>query len=410
MLVKYELLKLLRRKSTLLILVVSLLATVFFFGLPVLQFQTYRQESMLQGLEGIAFEKEQATAFTLPLTEDYIAATVREYQQLLENPDNAGYDGKDKFLVGDAYWNFAAPREKLLRMLAGNYDAPWESTGYNRLLPDLDVTNGADFYRAREDKIETLINDPARALSDEQKEYWRGRNKGVETPLQYGYSEGWSILLSSFELLLFSLLAICTVLAPVFSAEYQAGTDAVMLSSKYGKTKLITAKILSSYFFGLLAFSLHVAAALGILLFAFGTDGWNLPVQIINTVIPYPLTFLQATLMNLAVLYLVAMGLIGLTLLLSAGMKSPYLVLTVLVPLLFLPLFLAPDGTTGAYSLTLFLLPYRSAVPELNKYISYQLGGLVLDVHTMRAILYAALTAITLPLARKSFQRHQVSA
>ena len=100
---------------------------------------------------------------------------------------------------------------------------------------------------------------------------------------------------------------------------------------------------------------------------------------------------------------------IGLTLLLSAKMKSPYLVLVILVPVLFIPLFLSPNGTTGAYNLTLFLLPYRSVMPEIGKYVSYQIGGLVLDALSMRAILYAILTAVMLPLARLGFKKHQVA-
>lgn len=207
---------------------------------------------------------------------------------------------------------------------------------------------------------------------------------------------------------MFALLAVCIVIAPIFSGEYQAGTDAVILSAKYGKTKLTTAKIIASYLFGVLAFTLHVLVAFGLPLAAFGFDGWDLPMQIANTTIPYPFTFLQAALVNLGVIYLVLFAMIGLTLLLSAKMKSPYFVLIVLVPVLFIPLFLSPNGTTGAYNLTLFLLPYRSTVPEIGKYISYQFGGLVLDVFTMRAILYAVLTVIMLPLARFGFKKHQV--
>lgn len=208
---------------------------------------------------------------------------------------------------------------------------------------------------------------------------------------------------------MFALLAVCIVIAPVFSGEYQAGTDAVILSAKYGKTKLTTAKIIASYLFGGLSFTLHVVVALGLPLAAFGFDGWDLPLQIANTTIPYPFTFLQAALVNLGVVYLVMFAMIGLTLLLSAKMKSPYLVLIVLVPVLFIPLFLSPNGTTGIYNLTLFLLPYRSTMPEVGKYISYQFGGLVLDAFTVRAILYALLTAAMLPLARLGFKKHQVS-
>lgn len=113
--------------------------------------------------------------------------------------------------------------------------------------------------------------------------------------------------------------------------------------------------------------------------------------------------------MNLGVVYFVLFAMIGLTLLLSAKMKSPYLVLIVLVPVLFVPLFLSPNGTTDIYNLTLFLLPYRSTIPEVGKYISYQFGGLVLDVFTVRAILYALLTTAMLPLARLGFKKHQVA-
>ena len=119
--------------------------------------------------------------------------------------------------------------------------------------------------------------------------------------------------------------------------------------------------------FGFTAFTLHAAVALGIPLLAFGIGGWNLPLQIEGTIILYPFTFMQAAFINLGVIYLVLLAMIGVTLLLSAKMKSPYHVLTLIVPLLFIPLFLAPNGTTGAYNLTLFLLPYRATVPEIGK-------------------------------------------
>lgn len=90
-------------------------------------------------------------------------------------------------------------------------------------------------------------------------------------------------------------------------------------------------------------------------------------------------------------------------------MKSPYFVLIILVPVMFIPMFLTPGGTTGVYNLTLFLLPYRAAMPELSKYISYQFGGLVLDVLAVRAVLYALLAVIMLPPTRLGFKKHQVA-
>ncbi|MFR3139106.1 MAG: ABC transporter permease subunit [Lacrimispora saccharolytica] len=407
-LIKYEFLKILRKKSTLIVMAASLLITAFFFGLPVLQFQTYNQDGVLQGLAGIQYEKEQYTEISVPLTNEYVTKTIREVQELFEDPENVGYDGNEQFLIEDAYWNGIAPRESLLDLIAGNYADPNVSAGYSALT-DLDVSDGTDFYQARQDKIEKILNDSSKELSEAEKDYWRNLNSKVEEPFQYGYYEGWEVIISAFELLMFAVLAVCIVIAPVFSGEYQAGTDAVLLSGKYGKTKLTTAKILAALFFGVLAFTLHVLLAFGLPLAAFGTDGWNLPLQINGTTVPYPLTFLEGTLINLGVIYLVLLAMIGVTLFLSARMKSPYLVLTVVVPVLFVPMFLSPNGTSGIYNLLVFLTPYKSLVPNFGSYLSYQFGPVVLDAFAVRTVLYAVLALILLPLAGRGFRRHQAA-
>ena len=208
MLVKYEFLKILRKKSTLIIMTVSLSLTGFLFGLPIMQYQIYNQEGVIKGTEGIAYEKKQYAKQSVPLSDEYVAETIREVQRLFENPDNIGYDGDEQFLIGDAYWNTVAPREKLLNLIANAYSDPDDIRGYNDL-PDLDIEDGAAFYKAMRGKVKTLLNDPSRALSDEQKEYWGNMADQVETPLQYGYYGGWEIIISSFELLMFALFAIC---------------------------------------------------------------------------------------------------------------------------------------------------------------------------------------------------------
>ena len=411
MLIKYEFLKIIRRKSTIIIMLVSLLITAFFFTLPIVSFQTYTQDGAIRGAAGIAYEKDQATKISIPLTEEFITATIENYQELFENPDNIGYDGNEQFIIGDAYWNYVAPIENLLiRTIARTYDRPNESAGLSKI-QDMDLRNGANYYERRNEKIEELLNMENRGISENQKEYWRNINSGVDTPFQYGYYDGWVIIFTSFELLMFAILAVCIVLAPTFSGEYQAGTDAVILAAKYGKTKLITAKILSSFLFGFLAFTLHLTVAFGVTLAAFGTDGWNLPLQIWNTLIPYPFTFLQAVLINTAVNYTIQLAAIGLTLLLSAKMKSPYLVLMIIVPVLFIPLFIPPNGPTNLYNMIVCLLPNHAATAEIhrNRYISYEIGSFIIDVHAMRAIVYMALTLIAIPFARIGFNKHQVS-
>lgn len=106
-LIKYEFFKIVKKKSTWIVMAASLLVTAFFFGiLPVIQFQTYDQNGVIKGLDGIGYEKQQYAEISGLLTDGYIAETIREYQQLFSNPENTGSDGNERYLIGDAYWNF----------------------------------------------------------------------------------------------------------------------------------------------------------------------------------------------------------------------------------------------------------------------------------------------------------------
>ena len=408
-LIRFEFQKILRRRSTLIVCAVSLLVTAFLFALPVMQYQVYDHGEPRKGLNGVAFQKAQFSGGDIWLTDESVAGQIDEVRQLFKNPENVGVDGGEEFLIGDAYWNSVAPREDLLNLIAGNYAPPGEFAGYSALAK-LDLSAGPRFYETRAEKIRAIVGDPARRMSGQQTAFWEKRNSQVAQPLRYGYFEGWRVLFSSWELFLFAVLAVCIAVAPVFCGEYQAGTDAVILAGKYGKTRVAAAKIIASYLFGALAFLVHIGLACAIVFLTFGPEGWDLPLQINGLSVPYPWTFLQAALINFGVIFLVLFAMIALTLLLSAKMKSAYLVLAVLVPVLFLPMFLTPSGTTGLLSRIAFLLPYRSTMPELGHYISYQFGGLVLDVLSVRAIVYALFSLAVPPLAGRGFRRHQPGA
>lgn len=64
------------------------------------------------------------------------------------------------------------------------------------------------------------------------------------------------------------------------NANLAPGVYGLLGANGAGKTKLVTAKIISSMLFGFLAFTLHIIVAFGLPLAVFGTDGWNLPLQI----------------------------------------------------------------------------------------------------------------------------------
>ena len=406
-LIKYEFLKIAKKRSTLTVMFVSLIITAFLFGLPILQFQTYDKDVLMKGMDGIRYERSIKDGIDVTLTDEYAESVIDEVNMLFEDPENVANDGSERFLIGDAYWEHIAPREDLINTIASAYTGPGEYAGYNSI-PELTASGAKGFNEARRDKLNAIIGSPSIGLSAVQKEYWLSMTDETGV-MQYGYHKGWEIIHTNFELLIFAVLACCITIAPVFAGEYQTGTDAVILAGKYGKTKLITAKITASMLFGVMAFLVHLIVAFGIPLAFFGTDGWDLPLQVLGLTIPYPWTISEAVLRNTAVILLVLIAMLALTLFLSAKMKSPFPVLAVLIPVLIVPMFFTPSGSSGLFNQILFLLPYRSMVPEIGKYISYQFGGFVAGLLEVRAVFYVILTLIFIPLCRRAFKKHQVS-
>ncbi len=142
-----------------------------------------------------------------------------------------------------------------------------------------------------------------------------------------GYCDGWDKMLSSMGSVLAILLCLLVVitLSPVFSEEYSCHTDSVIYAARYGKTKLVTAKIIASievvigmYFIFLL---LNAVLYLGI----YGVQGWNVNIQssLHYTSSAYNLTFLQLFLISVVLNILGIVAMTSITLFISAKFNTP---------------------------------------------------------------------------------------
>lgn len=146
-----------------------------------------------------------------------------------------------------------------------------------------------------------------------------------------------------------------------------------------------------------------------VILLCNGFEGGTLAVQNYAIDSPYPFTFIQAVLICTGVIYVLVLGMIAVTLFLSARMKSGLPVLAVMLFIFFIALFLRSDGTNGIYNHILYLLPYNVAsTTELGYLTSYRFGSLVLSCISMRYVAYLLLTAVLLPFIGRAFKRHQV--
>lgn len=156
-----------------------------------------------------------------------------------------------------------------------------------------------------------------------------------------GYCDGWDKMLSGMGSVLAILLCllVVTTLSPVFSEEYSCHTDSVIYAARYGKTKLVTAKIIASLeaVIGMYIIFLLFNAVLYI--GVYGVQGWNVNIQssLHYASSAYNLTFLQMFLISvvLNILGIAAMTII--TLFISAKLNTPVTALIASCVVCFLP-------------------------------------------------------------------------
>lgn len=204
------------------------------------------------------------------------------------------------------------------------------------------------------------------------------------------------------------MIAICVALAPVFSAEYTDGTDAVLLAARWGRSKLVAAKIIAAFLFATVYFALCAAVVIGVPLACYGAGGADVAIQYMSTGIPYALTMGQAVVVTIALAYAFTLGVAGLTLALSSRLRSQIAIFAVIV-VLVLVTGMVGDGGSDVLTRILSLFPMRALSFVLfSGGISYGFGPVALSLVSMVAAVWLALAITCTPFAAVSFRRHQV--
>lgn len=174
-----------------------------------------------------------------------------------------------------------------------------------------------------------------------------GKMKSIEEAYPYhssvilGYCDGWDKMLSGMGSVLSILMCLLVIvtLSPVFSEEYSCHTDSVIYAARYGKTKLVTAKMIASLetIIGTYAIFMlfHAALYMGI----YGVQGWNVSIQssLHYASSTYSLTFLQMFLISVVLNLLGMIAMTIITLFISAKLNTPVSALIASCVVCFLP-------------------------------------------------------------------------
>ena len=355
-------------------------------------------ENSLKGVNAIKTQTEVENALSSELTEEFLTGFLREYQQEIHNGSFEDY-------------SLIAPKSNLFTLIADNY-TEWNDNWDWETLNQISTENNIGFYERRIKKIESLLNADYTYgnYTDTEKNYWLRKAESIHTPFTWGSRTTWTILLRSVSFLFFQCFVIAICLAPVFAGEFQNRTDSLILSAKHGKNKLIYAKVIASLAFTLSYISLCSILTVGINVMILGIDGWDLPIQLWNTIIPYHLNAAEACGLSFLVIFLISFLLTAITLMFSTVCKSQMVTLAFDILLFFGTVFIPFSKTSGLWNHILYLCPIHimDLTNVLKSFISYQFGNVVISHLMMILIVYLIITMVCLCYAKRNFKKHQI--
>lgn len=419
-LVKFELKKIIARPSTRYTCLAVVLALCAIMTLNVLQTKTTSNtEEILSGFDAIHQRQAAAEEHAGVLSGDRVAEEVAAYYDLafseldpseIASMSNAAAYDAVSLTYDDETWSELYG--------AGYY--PWLFSAWNSggkepiqvsalLGPDPEVP----FYDAIEEKVQATLDDGQEGswvYSDAERAFWTNKQQQVAEPLSYGYAGGWENIMDCIAFAAFAMIAVCVGLAPMFAGEYRERTDSVLLASRYGRTKLIGAKLAASFVFATAVFAVCAGIICGVSLGAYGAGGGSLPVQVMALSSPYALTMAQCAGIMAGLAYLITLGFAALTLLLSSVLRSVLSIFAIDVALVLLT-GMVPTGGLGILTHLVVLFPTSGLVAPTMfwRYMSYPLGGLVLDHPAMMALVYGVMVLACVPLSAWAFRRHEVA-
>lgn len=362
------------------------------------RFYDEKTDSYIEGIEALRMEQARAEAQTDVITEEYMTELISEIQSYNMDLES-----------DEAYTEIIRPLGDIFYFVAKSYTDMRENTIDRNALSKLDLANGARFYEHRMEKIRDYLNCDFSYgnYTEAEKAYWIEKAENTNIPFRWGsksvMSNLWELVFVGVYLLF--VVVICT--SSVFSAEYESGAAFLLLTTKYGKDRMIWSKITVSVLFVVGYLTGGTLLSAGSTALILGLPGANLPVQLWNSVIPYNLTIGQACLGSLAIIMLIGITIALVLLCSSAGLRSSLATLVIGAAIIIAPAFFPMSKESGLWNHINYLFPVRAANLKevMGLYVSYTMGNIIIPYVGMIVIVYTVISVMALLLIRRVFVR-----
>ena len=401
-LLSFEFKKIITKKACFYIIIAAVLMNLFFFFVTDLRSESYSMlDHEYKGIEAIAKEKSNVKEFTGELTDEKIAKIHKEISLILDNPKN-----------------YVTEIDKNKQNLIDETKIDMEAIGYTQHAIDDEIKSlkleseiwDKDYqkYVSIHELIDSKLINSDGTLIPIAKAF-----PTLEQPLIYDYHTGYDRLIRSLTNWVAILLCIIVIvcISPVFADEYGTGTDAVILTTRYGKNKVVSAKIISSILFSITIFVGFALLNTCLYGFTYGLSGGNVSVflDFWSSGKGYALTYFQQYIAALILGLLGTLFLTAITLLLSSKLKTAFSSIIMAALIAFIPAFDIFKITIPLKKIfDFFPINIMSITSSFNRITNYNFFGT--NIYQPYVMLAVALigTVVLMPFAYRGFSRHQV--
>lgn len=313
------------------------------------------QEILVKGPKAISMRKEAWKDYAGEMTGEKLAEALQIHKDCFEQYGNPYY-----YMPDSEYCQKLAPIEKWMYRLAEAYSDPATDEAPSPL--DRTKEDALNFYQKYSEYFDASLE---AQLSGHPEAIRQAKALQSHTKLPFSYYPGFNTDALDYQILLTLMLTIVGALiaAPIFSSDYQTGSDNILRCAKYGKKPLALAKITATLTITSILYLVCMTIYLLIEGFVFGWDCLKTSVQFIWMLrsLP-PINYGQLMLLSAVFGFLSFLATIMCVLFLSARCRSVYAssslsLLLCILPILtssFLPekvdlwiRFFLPDGGIG---------------------------------------------------------------
>lgn len=319
-----ELKRILKMKQVILLLITGFCLTLLMAYVPVsFEKVSYKNEQgekvTLKGKKAIQYKQKLMSQYDGKITDKKLKNALRQYQMMIrENGIDDSEEWEDTLF--DIYTKQYIPIKELLHIIQEGY-IDKDGKGKLRGVVDISVREIKDCDKQLERHLNHIVEmehpgDNA-ILNVANKKY-----KKVNKPLEiYGYFSTDSY--EYVEFLLIFLMLLCVMIAtPVFSDEYQNGSDAIFRCTKYGRFQLALTRLATIFLISFVYVLICICLQISIINVNFGTGCLKTSVQVawsIVTLSASNLGQLQNNLVKFGILTILSM--VSCTLFISSKCK-----------------------------------------------------------------------------------------